>query len=48
MYGTTAVGAAGVPALAVTGLNWGWQLLFAVTLIVVGGALLRMVPRKTG
>lgn len=47
MYGTASVAAAGVPTLAATGLNWGWQALLALTLIVIGGAVLRLVPRET-
>jgi len=47
MYGTASVAAAGIPTLAATGLNWGWTGLMALTLIVVGGALLRLVPKET-
>lgn len=47
MYGTaTTSGASTGAALAVTGMNIGWAILAVVTLIVVGGALLRLVPRK--
>ena len=47
MYGTASVAAAGVPTLAATGLNWGWRGLLALTLIVVGGTVLRLVPKET-
>jgi hypothetical protein len=48
MYGTTpTVAAAAAPALAVTGLNWGWTTMAAFSLLVIGGALLRLVPRST-
>jgi hypothetical protein len=48
MYGTTSVAAASLPTLAATGLNWGWQAMMALTIVVIGGALLRLVPKKTG
>jgi len=41
------VAAAG-SALPFTGLNIIWVLLAAFTLLAVGGALLRLFPRKAG
>jgi hypothetical protein len=47
MYGTTPTVAAAAPVLAATGLNWGWTTMAAFSLLVVGGALLRLVPKST-
>jgi hypothetical protein len=49
MYGTTptVAAAAAAPALAATGLNWGWSTMVAFSLLVIGGALLRLVPKST-
>jgi hypothetical protein len=47
MYGTTPTVAAAAPALAVTGLNWGWTMMAAFSLLVIGGGLLRLVPKST-
>ena len=38
--------AIGVGALAFTGLNIGWLLVAAVTLIAVGALIARLVPRN--
>jgi|BarGraNGADG00212_1021973.scaffolds.fasta_scaffold07867_2 hypothetical protein len=43
---TVATGAvAGTTGLAFTGLNAGWMALVAVTLVAVGGLVLRLVPK---
>jgi len=44
--GTTAA-AAGATGLAFTGVNVGWEIIAAAVCLGVGGAIWRLLPRRT-
>lgn len=46
MYGKSMAASPTVGALAYTGVNVGWWLVGALTLIFLGLALLRYIPRR--
>lgn len=47
MYPTAAVAAGSAGALAFTGVNYVWIVVAGVTLLALGGALMRLAPRRT-
>lgn len=45
MYPAVTASGAGVAGLAYTGVNVGWQIVAGVTLLAVGFAVSRLVPK---